>query len=90
MKKRNYAILALVIIIIGVASLSASIFIFQGDEQDICGQCKMLNCHKHATSDNYCCNMCDMGESSKCDCEMPTSSNKTLDMNETNNMRMNR
>ncbi|KZX14802.1 hypothetical protein MBCUT_19300 [Methanobrevibacter cuticularis] len=80
MKKRNYTIIALLLILLGAATFAASFFVFQGDEKGVCEQCKMLNCHEHATGDNYCCEMCEMGEGSKCDCDMPTSNNETDNM----------
>ncbi|MBZ9570205.1 hypothetical protein KQY27_01405 [Methanobrevibacter sp. TMH8] len=71
MKKKNYVIIAVILILVFISVFAISLFIFQGDEEDICHQCKMLNCHDHASGDNYCCNMCSMEKGSKCNCPMP-------------------
>ncbi|KZX10776.1 hypothetical protein [Methanobrevibacter filiformis] len=79
MKKRDYGIIIGIIIVIVVAIILSSTFIFQEKEEGICKECQMLNCHEHATGDKYCCDMCNMEEGSKCDCDMPEmTSNSTM------------
>lgn len=83
MKKKYLVIVIIIIIIVGIAFVS-SLFIFQGDEKDVCSQCKMLNCHDHAIGDNYCCDMCSMEENSKCNCPMPMKENNNSENNASN------
>ncbi|OQD58399.1 hypothetical protein MBBAR_16c00020 [Methanobrevibacter arboriphilus JCM 13429 = DSM 1125] len=82
--KKKYLVILIIIIIVGIA-FASSLFIFQGDEKDVCSQCKMLNCHDHATGDNYCCDMCSMEENSKCNCPMPMKENNNSENNASEN-----
>jgi hypothetical protein len=85
--KKSYIIIAALLIFVVIFSSLIYIFIFHPEEKGVCTQCKMLNCHDHATS-NYCCDMCDMGNGSKCDCSMPMGmnySNTSSEMNNSNN-----
>ncbi|MDR1721569.1 MAG: hypothetical protein LBR24_00795 [Methanobrevibacter sp.] len=94
MRKRNIAIIGAIIIVVVAVVYAASFFVFQGDEEGVCPQCKMLDCHGHATGDNYCCDMCEMGEDSKCDCPMPnekdvsSSGNNSSDESNSSDMNM--
>ncbi|MDR2873760.1 MAG: hypothetical protein LBV42_03325 [Methanobrevibacter sp.] len=83
--KKKYVIGGVFIVIVIIAIVATCILASQ-HEKGVCNQCKMLisKCHDHAGGDNECCAMCEIGNDSKCNCNMSmTKENSSMGMNNT-------